>query len=202
MNLSNREGHMVSNLNRWFFSLFLFACFSVSILAQSEGVFQGGVKDKTTGQAIQGAVVTFEGIDMKRKYEVKTDKNGRFVHAGIPLGGRYKIIVRKEGYQPAGDREAKPGYNMSDESGIRNYDLVPGQAAENLDFEMTPEEKAKLEKESQDWTKKQVDLAVLKQFFDQGVATAQLGQHEQAIELFKQAAEKGPDQPAVWANMA
>jgi len=202
MNLSNREGHMRSNLIRCFFATVIFASLAFSVSAQTVGVFQGIVTDKTTGQVIQGAVITIEGIDMRRKYEVKTDKKGRFVHAGIPLTGRYKLIVRKEGYQPDGEREAKPGFNMADESGIKNFALVPGQAGGKLDFEMTPEEKAKQEKERQEGQKKQADIAVLKQFFDQGVAAAQIGQYEQAIELFKQAAEKGPDQPAVWANLA
>ena len=193
---------MRSNLIRLFFAAVLFACLSFSVSAQSVGVFQGTVKDKTTGQVIQGAVVTIEGIDMKRKYEVKTDKKGRFVHAGIPLSGRYKIVVRAEGYQPDGLKEAKPGYNMQDELGIKDFNLQPGQANAKLDFEMTAEEKAKAQKEFEEAKKKQADVSAVKQFFDQGIAAAQLGQYEQAIELFKQAAEKGPDQPAVWANLA
>jgi Flp pilus assembly protein TadD len=193
---------MRSNLIRWIFPFLILALVSAPMFAQSMGVFQGTVTDKATGQAIQGAVVSFDGIDMKRHYEVKTDKKGRYIHAGIPISGRYKIIVRKEGYQPAGEAQAKPGWGTGDESGIKNFELIPGQSSTKLDFEMTPEEKAKAEKEQQEAQKKQADIGALKQLFDQGILAAQAGQNEQAVEFFKQAAEKGPDQPAVWANLA
>ncbi len=177
----------------------LLSLWTVPLFAQI-GVFQGVVKDKTTGQPIKDVVITIEGIDVKRKYELKTDKNGKYIHAGIPLQGSYQITAKKEGYQSDGVRPVRAGFGVDDQRGMINFDLSPGQSGK-VAFEMTEEEKARLRKEAEEAKKKQAGLEELKKFFEEGLQLAKAGQHEQAVESFKKAAEKDPDQPAVWANM-
>ncbi|MFB3902484.1 MAG: tetratricopeptide repeat protein [Acidobacteriota bacterium] len=181
------------------FSALLLSLWTVPLFAQI-GVFQGVVKDKTTGQPIKDVVITIEGIDVKRKYELKTDKNGKYIHAGIPLQGSYQITAKKEGYQSDGVRPVRAGFGVDDQRGMINFDLSPGQSGK-VAFEMTEEEKARLRKEAEEAKKKQAGLEELKKFFEEGLQLAKAGQHEQAVESFKKAAEKDPDQPAVWANM-
>jgi tetratricopeptide (TPR) repeat protein len=48
------------------------------------------------GQPAAGIVVSIDREDMKGHYEVKTDKNGKFFHAGLPLG-KFKVSVMKDG---------------------------------------------------------------------------------------------------------
>ncbi|HXK59787.1 MAG TPA: tetratricopeptide repeat protein [Acidobacteriota bacterium] len=181
------------------FCVLLLSFWTVPLFAQI-GVFQGIVKDKTTGQPIKDVVITIQGMDIKRKYELKTDKNGKYIHAGIPLQGLYQITAKKQGYQSDGVRGVKPGFGVDDQRGNISFELVPGQSGK-LDFEMTEEELEQRRKEVEEAKKKQADLEALKQSFDQGLQLAKMGQHEQAIEAFKLAAQKDPDQPAVWANM-
>ena len=48
------------------------------------------------GQPAAGIVISIDREDMKGHYEVKTDKSGKFFHAGLPLG-KFKISVMKDG---------------------------------------------------------------------------------------------------------
>jgi tetratricopeptide (TPR) repeat protein len=183
----------------WLFSALLLFMWTVPLFAQI-GVFQGVVKDKTTGQPIKDVVITIEGMDVRRHYQLKTDKNGKYIHAGIPLQGTYQITAKKEGYQSDGIQRVRAGFGVDDQRGIINFDLTPGVSGK-VGFELSDEERAKLQKESEDAKKKQAGVEELKKFFDEGIEAAKAGQHEQAIEAFKKAAEKDADQPAVWANM-
>lgn len=183
----------------WLFSVLLLSMWTVPLFAQI-GVFQGIVKDKSTGQPIKDVIITIEGVDVKRKYELKTDKNGKYIHAGIPLQGTYQITAKKEGYQSDGVRPVRAGFGVDDQRGMINFDLIPGQSGK-VGFEMSEDEKAKLRKDAEEVKKKQAGAEELKKFFDEGIQLSKAGQHEQAIESFKKAAEKDPDQPAVWANM-
>ena len=48
------------------------------------------------GQPAANIVVAIDRDDIKGHYEVKTDKNGKFFHAGLPLG-RFTVSVMKDG---------------------------------------------------------------------------------------------------------
>jgi len=48
------------------------------------------------GQPAANMVVAIDRDDIKGHYEVKTDKNGKFFHAGLPLG-RFTVSVMKDG---------------------------------------------------------------------------------------------------------
>ncbi|MFL6231159.1 MAG: tetratricopeptide repeat protein [Pyrinomonadaceae bacterium] len=49
---------------------------------------------------LPGAVVKFYRTDIKAEYEVKTDKSGNFVYAGIPLVGIFTVVVSGPGAAP------------------------------------------------------------------------------------------------------
>ena len=77
-----------------------------------------------TETPVQGAVVDIYRLDVAGKFEVKTDRNGRFVHAGIPLGRSYTIAV------------SAPGARQSYVWGVplaqqpeQNFTLEPGNGA-------------------------------------------------------------------------
>ena len=48
------------------------------------------------GEPAANMVVAIDRDDIKGHYEVKTDKNGKFFHAGLPLG-RFTVSVMKDG---------------------------------------------------------------------------------------------------------
>jgi Tfp pilus assembly protein PilF len=149
------------------------------------------------GEPVVGATVAIQGIDVKREYNTKTDKKGEYFYMGIPAG-EYRVVIRAQGYQPNFVQGVRP--NISKESDV-DLTLTPGQD-QKLPFELTPEERAKLEKEVEKAQKMKELSGAVKASFDAGLKFAQEGKHAEAIVEYKKALELDPDQPYVQANLA
>src|SRR5215467_12233378 len=59
------------------------------------GNLTGKVVD-TDGKPMNGATISIDRQGQAQHFEVKTDKNGNYVHAGLPTG-QYKVSVVKDG---------------------------------------------------------------------------------------------------------
>lgn len=51
------------------------------------------------GAPLQKAVIKIERTDMKGNYEVKTNKKGEYLHAGIPFGGTFNVVLTVNGQE-------------------------------------------------------------------------------------------------------
>jgi len=83
-------------------TLLLLAAFAVTASAQVVTA-EGTVKLKQAdGKEVplKDAVVKFYRTDIKQEFNAKTDKNGRYVNAGIPLIGTFIIAFSGPGAQP------------------------------------------------------------------------------------------------------
>ncbi|HYN86405.1 MAG TPA: carboxypeptidase regulatory-like domain-containing protein [Pyrinomonadaceae bacterium] len=81
---------------------FVLAALAVAAQAQVTTI-EGRVTLKQadgTEVPVQGAVVDIYRTDVKWKAEVKTNKDGRYTHAGIPLSGTYTLAVSAPGARP------------------------------------------------------------------------------------------------------
>ena len=67
---------------------------------------------------------------------------------------------------------------------------------------MTSEEMKQREKEAEKAQKNQESSGEVQSLFDEGTKFAEAGKHEEAIEKFKQALEKDPEQTNIMGNMA
>lgn len=100
---------------RKYFSLMLAAgLLTLSAIAASAqtGELRGNVKLNQPGGPpvpLVGAVIDVFRIDLKGKYETKTDKHGDFVFAGLPYVGTYIIGVSGAGAQPNFQQGVKAG---------------------------------------------------------------------------------------------
>ncbi|MBZ5497618.1 MAG: tetratricopeptide repeat protein [Acidobacteriia bacterium] len=178
--------------------LFLLLTFGLLLtpatFAQNRGF--GGKVTNDKGEPVVNAKIIISGVSSKRVYETKTDKKGQWVWMNLQLG-LYWIVARADGYDP--------GVVQKDAAiGLTNVDLklTPGNPNVKLQFEMTPEEieKAKQERAKSDQQAKMI--GEIKSFFDAGRAAAEGGNYAGAIEQFKKALEKAPEQPTVLANLA
>src|SRR4051812_43699055 len=61
------------------------------------GQMRGTVKAED-GKPLANAVIAIDREDIKGHYEIKTDKNGKFFHAGLPLG-KFSVSVMRDGKQ-------------------------------------------------------------------------------------------------------
>ncbi len=190
---------MNSKILRIFFSV-LPLFFLAGIAHAQLGVMQGVIKDEQ-GNPIQGVTVTIEGEEIHRVYTLKTDKNGKYLHAGVPIQGTYRIVCKKEGFQSEGIQHVKPGFSVNDtDRGTYDFTMKPGQSGK-VGFELTPEERQKLEKQQAEQEQQKALAGEVKKLFSSGLAFYNTGQYEQAIGEFLKAAEKDEKQPAVWANL-
>jgi tetratricopeptide (TPR) repeat protein len=169
--------------------------FSLPMMAQNRIIRGKVTNDK--GEPVVGAKIFIQGTDVKREYNVKTDKKGEYFYMGIPYG-QYRVICRADGYQPDYAQGIQP--SISDER-VVDFRLNPGQDRK-LPFEMSTAELEKLKQDAAKAEKQKQSSAEVKAAFDAGLQLTQQGKYADAIVEFKKALEKDPEQPYVLANMA
>src|SRR5437763_1885674 len=59
------------------------------------GNITGKVLD-VDGKPLSGATISIDRQGISQHFEVKTDKQGQYIHAGLPTG-QYKVSVMKDG---------------------------------------------------------------------------------------------------------
>jgi tetratricopeptide (TPR) repeat protein len=153
------------------------------------GNLTGKVVD-TDGKPMSNITISIDRQGINGHYEVKTDKNGNYLHAGLPTGN-YKVSVVKDG-KPlmALDGRVNFGQDAKVDFDLKNANAAPaGGGANNEEArKKIAEEKAKNE--------------ATKAAFE-GARTAMAAKnYDEAIRLFKEAAEKDPTQHVIFANLA
>lgn len=164
------------------------------------GFISGQVLDQD-GKPVQAATIRIEGLTTARKYSLKTDKAGKYVHAGVSLQGTYRVIVEKEGFQGEYVQGVRPGFTRDDERAIVNFTLRPGDARK-FDFEMTDEERARIKEQAEKQAQQAAQMEAIRETFNQGITYFNAGQYAEAADAFLKTIEKDNSQPAVWANLA
>ena len=152
-------------------------------------------------EPLQGVEIRIEGINTPRRYRLKTDRRGRYIHAGINLQGTYRVIAELEGYRTDFVEGIRPGFARDDERGIVNFKLSKG-TSQALDFEMSDEQRAELERQRAVAVEQAQRMEKVQGDFDQAVTLYNSGQYEQAAAAFERVVEVEREQPVVWANLA
>jgi tetratricopeptide (TPR) repeat protein len=168
---------MVGRLSRgqaWVVALALVGVWTTArAVAQGGNAMIEGVVTDQKGGAIAGATVSLRSVDGgTRTYNTKTDKNGKFTLIGI-YPTEYSITASLE----SGNLEAVPtnrrlpaGRMTKLEFVLADKAAIAASASAN-----TPAGKAEAERR-----------AKLGKSFDEGVAAANAGQHDQAIAKFNE----------------
>jgi tetratricopeptide (TPR) repeat protein len=178
-------------------------------LAQT-AVMEGNVKGED-GKPAQGAVIKITRTDIKGNYQVKTDKKGHFLYAGLPLG-MYDVSVEIGGAM----KDSVKGVRLhgGDMPPIE-FDLAkraaggPGEqagqtqaAAQDTTRGMSAQQKAELEKQLKEREEAMKKNKELNDAFNAGMTAAQAKQWDQAIASFNKASELDSKQHVVWAQLA
>ena len=198
----------------------ILALASFAQTAKIEGTVTG-----MDGKPIEGAVVKFTRTDMKGVGQTKTDKRGHYIYMGLPVLAVYTISCEVDGKKVAEKQNVIARLvdldNPKTNDGVTlNFDLKQTQAAnavtekalneaamsgkisDELSRQLTDEQKEAIQnaaKAREAAIKKDKDL---NDSFSAGMVAMQAKQYEQAIAAFERAAEAGPNQPAVWDNLA
>lgn len=149
---------------------------AVPALAQT-GRVQGKVVDQKD-QPVPDAqiLVTMIPDQGGQKWQAKSDKNGNYIIGTLPKSGQYLIVASKDG---VGTDEARAAVKIGNFT-TTNFKL--SNAAR------VSEEQAKKNQE-------------IKKFFEAGVAAANAGNHQAAVEAFTNAANAMPTCADCWFNV-
>ena len=177
-------------------------------LAQT-AVMEGNVKGED-GKPVQGAMIKITRTDVKGNYQVKTDKKGHFLYAGLQLGV-YDVSVEIGGAA----KDSVKGVRLHGDMPPIDFDLAksaaggPGEqggqtqpAAQDATRGMSAQQKAELEKQLKEREEAMKKNKELNDAFNAGMTAAQAKQWDQAIASFNKASELDAKQHVVWAQLA
>lgn len=165
------------------------------------------------GKPLQNAVIKIERTDMKGSYNVKTNKKGEYLHAGIPFSGTYNVILTVDGKERdhvQGVRtkfggEEEVNFNLketADKLKAAQSAAQAGQLTEEQTRGMTKEQKAAMQK-SIDERKKQMEKnKALNDAFNAAMEARQAKNYDVALENFEKAYAADPSQTVIIENMA
>lgn len=178
----------------------LFAVYSADTAYGQLGFISGDILDEA-GSPVADASVRIEGIDNPRKLRLKSDKKGKYLHAGVPIQGTYRVIVEKDGFTTEFVQGVRPGFTRDDERGIVNFTLKAGRSGA-LNFEMTDEQRAELARQQEEAKKQAEAMEAVRAIFNEGVTAYNAGNYAQAATAFEQASQADPSQAVIWGNLA
>jgi tetratricopeptide (TPR) repeat protein len=190
---------------------------SLSAAAQV-GRIEGDVVKVGGADPVVGAEVQIVRTDIKGTYNIKTDKKGHFLHAGVPYVGTYTIIVSAEGCAPYFMTSIRPtGELMKVE--LQNGDgrkltidevkaiqkagpAGPAAQQKQLTAAEIKKQQEEYEKKRQEIEKQKADFESMKKFFEEGQQLAAKKDYPAAITAYTEASKLDPEQEAVWANLS
>ncbi len=141
--------------------------------AQTGGV--AGTAKGEKGELLVGNPILIERQEVKGVYKTKTDKHGKYIYIGLPLGN-YKVTIQ--------DPNGRTLFSIAQHVGMGDpteidFDLAKERAAQQTN----PESQKKLEQQS----KEQKELGNLKTLYDQGQGLNNEKKYAEAAAVFEQA---------------
>lgn len=174
-----------------------FLIFGLGTLTAQNRTFKGKVVDDK-GQPVDGAKITIDGQDIVLHFETKTNKNGEYIYLVGLQSGTFRMVVRRDGFQPAFKENLQPPLGVPLET---DFTLKPG-ADYPLPWELSDEEKAAMLKQVEQQRKRKELEGEIKAVFSEGKQLSDAGSYAQAIEAFNKALEMAPDEPVIYAAIA
>jgi len=117
-------------------SILLVFLLSIPIIILAPDTVVKGVITDEEGKPLKGAKVTFHDSSRGLKFNIKTDKNGNFIKAGIPPSF-YKVTVELEGYFPL-ESQARIRFGFTEQIAIK-LKKIPPRIDEDKDLDQGTE---------------------------------------------------------------
>jgi tetratricopeptide (TPR) repeat protein len=165
------------------------------------GQLEGTVKD-TAGEPVEGAEVSIRSENTSRKYNLKTNKKGKYYHGAVSLQATYTVVARKPGYRTEYESGVRASFGIDDggfdprgggKRGTVDFTLKEGKSG-RLAFEMSKEER-------QQFMQQQTVVKEVRAAYNRGIMAFNLGQFEEAVVAFRECVAKDPKRPSIWANL-
>ncbi len=173
---------------------------AVPVFAQDFAQVKGVCKDRD-GKPLTGAIVEWLNLDNGRKYDLKTNKQGKYFSLALDPGN-YKITLFKDGKELFHEdkREIKRNLDPSDTNEV-NFDLQQEQQNADKGIGLTPEqEKARQEALAE----QQKEVTTVKTLNEKLVAADQSmkgGDYDAAISTLTEATQMDATKDVIWAAL-
>jgi len=202
-------------------ALVIFAASSWAQIWTLEGTVTG-----TDGKPVVGAIVKIHRTDVKWDAQVKTDKRGHYIHSGVPYGGTFDISVTingevaatqggvhsQMGDHPPTDFDLRKAAASANTNALVQQALQSGQISDELSRQLSPEQKAALDKQMAASKGKIEKNKALNESFNTGLTAledakkattpeARAQDYQTAVTSLEKASEIDATQEAVWANL-
>ena len=172
------------------------------------GQMQGLVKDED-GKPFANAVVSIDREDIRGHYEVKTDRNGKFFHAGLPLG-RFSVSVKQKNGRDfkIGGIQTRMSEPASVEIDLQQEVMRAQAAAEGIQVQgganapkLSEEQMAQIQAAAKERDEQIKKRQALTGKFESGMEAMKAKNYDQAITDLTAAAEVDPTQHVVFAQL-
>ena len=189
--------------------------FSAACWAQTTA-FEGDVKGED-GKGVPKAVVHIDRKDIKGAYKVNTDKKGHYYYGGLPIG-TYKIWVEVDGKERDSvdnvrsglgdakvisfDLKASASSSADRQAELRKAVESGGELTKEQTRDMSPADKAALEKRIKEQAASMAKNKALNDAFNAGKTALDAKQFDVAIENLEKAKGLDATQNVIWGNLA
>ena len=176
---------------------------SFCVPAHAQFARMTGVVKGSDGQPVAGAQILIENIDRNITAKVKTNKNGRFLHAGLTPFNRHNVTLFVNGRK----RSVRPGIRLGGPGSETTVDLdlqasrkrAGGRAGGST--ALTAKQRKELENQLDKENVERGKMGQLNKAFGDGVAALKIRNYDLAIAQLEEAAQLGPRQPPVLAHL-
>lgn len=167
------------------------------VFAQDFAQVKGVCKDKD-GKPLTGAVVEWQNLDNGRKYDLKTNKDGKYFSLGLDPGN-YKITLLKDGKELF--HEDKRQITRDPASGEVNFDLQQEQQNAEKGVGLTPEQ---LKQRDEALAQQQKEVTTVKSLNEKLTAANQsmkAGDYDTAVATLTEATQMDGTKDVLWASL-
>jgi tetratricopeptide (TPR) repeat protein len=164
------------------------------------------------GKPVNGAQIKIDRIDIKGSYKVKTNRNGEYRYANLPIG-QYNVTLEVEGKDVDAIGPVRTGGPNPDPIQI-NFDMkaiaarnadpaaaAAAAAAQQANRGMSEAEKAEYEKKMKELEQAKAKNAELNAAFNAGKEASAANNWNGAVDGFEKASTIDPSQHVVWSNL-
>ncbi len=193
--------------------LALFLGLSASPAYSQTGAIEGkviGADGKPVGK--DAAQILITRTDIKGNYKVKTNKKGEFFHAGLPLGTYDvaceidgKVVDMMKGVRMRLGDPVPVSFDlakMAAQQAAMQKAAETGQVTKEMERDMTPEQKAALEKQAKERSEAMKKNKELNDAFNGGMEAMKTNNFQGAIESFEKAAALDANQHVIFGQLA
>ena len=175
-----------------------------------EGIVKG-----QDGKPVEKAEVQITRTDIKGSYKTKTDKKGHYLYMGLPMG-KYTIDVLVDGKKvdSVANVSTRPGDPIpvnfdlkasQDDKAAQQAQMAKavesGQMTKEMERQLSPEQKAAMEKQIKDQSERMKKNKELNDAFNAGMEAMNQKKYDDAIAAFEKAATFDPTQQAIYAQL-